>query len=150
MWIMNNNMADALALSVGSDSINPKASLKGSFLALIDQPFNPQPSDSFDTYHEASFNGYARGNESPAWSPFTGQGGMALIAGQTILFELGSSTAPATLYGHCLLGSDSVTLLAAEVFNPPISLANPGDGFLDTPIFGFAPKAGYGTSAISF
>jgi len=99
---------------------------------------------------ECDFSGYGR-HVIEGWSgPYTGQGGYSLVRNGAATFELDAEDTINTVYGAGLLSDDSITLLAVELFNSPISLGEVGQGFSMLPIFGFgANAAGYGRSIVS-
>jgi hypothetical protein len=149
MWVPTRTLLNAIAKELGNATVGTNGSLKGTFLGLVRETFAPTVDSVLGDFTEANFQGYARSSQSVTWNPVTAQDGKSLVQGSPVLWEMTGNASPNTIFGHMLIGSDSVTLLAAEVFNDPIPLANIGDGFPDTPLFGFDPNANYGDSLVA-
>jgi hypothetical protein len=153
MWTPSRKlMNDFMILMTGDASISQGGTLKGALVGLLKQAiaYTPDSADSIVTSGEANYSGYARQAISAWTGPFRGQNGFSLDAGNAMVWEPSATTTLNTIYGQFLIGSDSVAILAVELFDNPIPLGDVSVGFVGTPIFGVGPNlAGYGNSIVS-
>lgn len=128
------------------------STLENAILGLLKAPVSVSLDLTFGdvSASEANFSGYDR-QAIPSWSgPYTGQGGYSLVSNGAFLFEQDDTITFNTIYGGFLLGSDSATLLAVELFDAAIPMGSVSVGFVYTPIFGMGNNAaGYGKSIVS-
>lgn len=149
MWVPSRTFLNSIARGVGTDTLGTVGGLKGSWLGLVREAFTPTVDTVLGDLVEANFQGYARSHQTANWSQVVAQDGKSLEQGLPVLWAMTGDDSPNTIFGHFLVGNDSITLLASEVFNAEIPLANTGDGFPDTPLFGFDPSANYGDSLVA-
>jgi hypothetical protein len=151
-WTPTRVLLDSALHLLNSDTVPVGKKLKNCWLALLKQP----PPASFDaswgsvSINECDFDGYERVQITTWSSPARGQDGGELVINSAEVFECADTTTTNTVYGQALLGADSVTLLATEAFDNPISMAQIGQSLVTVPVFGFKFNvAGYGNSMVS-
>jgi hypothetical protein len=153
MWQPTRVLLDGfLALSKGDATIATNRTLSNCWLGLLKDLVAPVlgSDTSLIAGHEATYSGYARVQPAIVNGPFVGENSFSLISGNATLFQPSDTITPNTIYGHFLLGDDSTTLLAVELFDSPIPLSGPETGFVDAPIIGLGNNlAGYGASIVS-
>lgn len=151
MWTPTDTLLDSALKLLNDDTVPSNTLLAGSFLAFLKAPHD----FSFSSVYGDVSAKLATSLGYPPLAltftgPFTGQGGKDLLSGGGHVITMGGSDTGATIYGHVILGDDSVTLLAGEIFDTPVALGTIGDGFVDNPLFGIAPNAaGFGNSVVS-
>jgi len=123
--------------------------LSGSFVVLIAAPFTPGPTLTLGDLSEATFQGYARGHDTAGWNNGVAEGGKRVAYSPLFPFQAVGSDSPNVIYGDAIVGSDSVTLLAAELFDTPRPMQAPPDTLLLTVVFGFDPAGNYGQGILS-
>jgi hypothetical protein len=126
--------------------------LTGAFVGLLKDTINVNidSDDSVTLDAEANYDGYARTTLGASTVPFGGQGDFALIGGTAHTWVPTGDDTVNTITGQFLVGSDSVSVLAVELFDPNVPLPSSTFGFIGVPIFGFGPNsAGYGQSIIT-
>lgn len=152
MWSPKRPLLDVMANAIGGDTFPAGHTLTGAFLCLFKAVPSTDPDVGFgdDSIKEADFSGYARASVGAGSGVYVGQGNGSLQEYGANLFTCDSTTTVNTIYAQGILGSDSVTLLAVELFDTPIPLPGPGAGLVTTPIVGAKVNtAGYGNSAVS-
>lgn len=153
MWSPYRELLDGMvALTMGDATIATNRTLKNSWLCLLKTalPFNIGDTTAVLAGNEANFEGYHRTQPAIINGPFVGQNNYSLGSGAAILWQPTGSDSPNTIFGQVLIGSDSSTMLAHELFDSPVPLATEENGFVDVPIIGVGPNAaGYGSSIIT-
>lgn len=151
MWVPLRVLLDSALTLLNDDTVPAGSKLAGSFLALLKDNVAPaiDMADSVLLNGEANYDGYVRAPLTFT-GPFTGQGSFSLLADGANVFQPDGSDTVNTIVGQFIVGSDSVTCLAVELFDQPIPLPLPMSGFVVTPIFGLGPNiSGYGKSVVS-
>lgn len=152
MWVPSRDLLNAALLALNADTFPVSHGLDGCSIVLFKEPI----AQGFDTKWvdvsaaEADYSGYAR-HVIAAWNgPTIGADQTARLSDDAVVWEADDTVTTNTIYAQGLLGSDSATLLATEVFDQPIQMTGPGVSFIDVPIFGFTPNiSGYGKSIVS-
>jgi hypothetical protein len=152
MWTWTEVLKkSAMTLEKGNASTTLNTTLNGAWLGLLKDNIGlTDGSTTADiTGHEATFDGYTK--KAITWTgPFIGEGDTSLLQGGAQLFQPTGSATVNTVYGQFLLGSDSSTLLAFEMYNSPIPLADANAGFVVVPMTGIPnPSQGFGNSIVS-
>lgn len=151
MWVPKRKLLDAALTLLNDDTVAAGSLLDGSSLALLRTNISPSidGDDSIELAAEANFDGYTRAPVTFT-GPFIGQGGFSLLANGSNVFQPDGDDTVNTIYGQFLVGSDSVSVLAVELFDAPIPLPDSSAALVSTPIFGLgANVAGYGKSTVS-
>lgn len=150
MWVPTRPLLAAMLSAVNGVGADTFAILDGAFSALIKAPYGPTVNSVLTdpSLSEANYQGYARQAIS-AWNgPYVGQNAKSLTADSALFWSPTGDDTVNTIYGHMLIGSDSTTLLAVEMFDDSIPQVDEDSGFMTTPIFGLDPNANYGSSLV--
>lgn len=152
MWTPSRTLLNSAMALLGGDTVPAGTTLDGAFLGLLKDPisYNIDSDDSVVTNGEANYEGYARQAISAWTGPNTGQGGFSLLSDGAHVFAPTGDDTVNTIFGQFLIGSDSTTVLAVEMYDGAIPLPAPADALVSLPIFGAGPNAaGYGRSLVS-
>jgi hypothetical protein len=129
----------------GSDS----TTLGACSLGLIAAPFTPTRTLAIASLTEATFNGYARKSLGNSTVTFTSSDGNDYLQFAEEVFTPTGSSTPNTIYGWFLIGgSDSVTVTAAEVITPAITLNSTSTSLTVVPRIGQTPAIAWGAGII--
>lgn len=151
MWVPMRKLLNAGMTLLNDDTVAAGNKLAGSFLGLLKDQISPSidMDDSVVLNGEADYQGYSRAAVTFT-GPFTGQSGWSLIADSANVFQPSGNDTVNTITGQFLVGSDSTSVLAVELFDAPIPLPNAETALVTTPIIGMGPNsAGYGRSIVS-
>lgn len=151
MWVPTRALLQSLVLGMGTDTFTATAKLKTGIVALLRADFTPSVDLVYGdvTTTLANYNGYAP-QALAAWTtPFVAEGELSLMQQPSITWRPTGSDTVNTIFGHILIGSDSVTLLAAEKFDAPIPLPNASSAFVDVIRFGLDPSGNYALSVVA-
>lgn len=149
MWTMTYPWTDNLLNAVNGAGSESAAALDGSMLALAKLDFNPTKTMEIGDFSEANYPGYAR-QPILTWQPANhGQGGFSLSQGESLVFQPNGDDTTNTIFGHVLIGADSVTVLGAEKYDNPVPLPDPLSALVVVPIVGLLPDGSNPSSIIS-
>jgi hypothetical protein len=152
MWVFQWPTLKALMARIGGSDTVTLAPFAGAKIGLLNAQYAPTPDSVYTgdvAAHEANFTGYAHGAVTFG-APFRGQNTFEVLeATAPVTFTPTDSVKPNTIFGWFLLGSDSVTLLAVEMFNVAIPLPDANHSLSGVPIIGVNSAQGFGSSMVS-
>lgn len=152
MWVYSRAMLDGIATQLSDDTIPTSTTLKNSWLGLLrgTVDYTPDSDDSIVTTNEANYEGYMRQQLTSWGAVFVGEGLLSLRAAPALQFQPTGDDTVNTIFGQFIMGSDSSTLLAVELFDEPIPLPNSLSALVTVVITGLGqPDTGFGSSIVS-
>jgi len=149
MWTMTYGWSDNLLNAVNGHGNDSNAALNNAWLALVRADFNPTKTMTLDDVDEANFPGYARQHITSWQQANHGQGGFSLSQAPSHVFQPTGDDSPNTIFGHVLLGADSVTVLGGEKYDNPVPLPDELSALTVVAIVGLQPDGNMPSSIIS-
>jgi hypothetical protein len=148
MWIPSRAFLDGIVNALGNSSMTLHTAVKNSFEILITNEPAPTVNTVLADLTEATYTGYLRQVCATWTGPFVAEGDYSLEVGPAHHWQPTDTITLNTITGHALVGDDSVTLLATEMFDQPIGLSSILTGFDTVPRIGLPGNVLMGQSLI--